>query len=126
MMESAPDITAHLTTGAVVVYLIEWAKRSKLIPISASTTSINRALNVLLAAAVALGINWSFDATAGTLVITGLTWPALGHAGWEFLKQLVTQQILYDGVLAPKLVKVPTVEASSLPTSGPPRDWLGV
>lgn len=105
MLETAPDITAHLTTGAVVVYLIEWAKRSRLMPITASTKSINRALNVVLAAAVALGINWTFDASAGTLVITGLTWPALAHAGWEFLKQLATQQILYDGVIAPKLVK---------------------
>ncbi len=106
-METGTDITAHLTTGAVVVYLIEWAKRSQWVPIDASTKVVNRIINVVLAAVVALGIDWSYDAAAGTLMITGLTVSAVVGAGWEFLKQLMAQQILYDGVVAPKLMKPP-------------------
>jgi hypothetical protein len=79
-METSPELTAHLTTGAVVVYLLEWAKRSKFMPISASTTAINRTLNILFAMAMAIGINWTYDPTAGTLIITGLTWSAGFHA----------------------------------------------
>jgi hypothetical protein len=94
------ELTAHLTTGAVIVYAIEWLKRWPVFRwLHADSTVLNRVVSACLAGVAAVGINWNFDATAGTLVITGLTWHAVALTGWEWLKQYVVQQVLYDGVI---------------------------
>ena len=94
------ELTAHLTTGAVVVYLIEWAKQTRLCPwLSATTPTLNRIVNLGAAGLIALGINWTYDPTMGTLVVHGLTLSGLATAAWELLKQLAVQQVLYDTVV---------------------------
>ena len=98
-METGSELTAHLTTGATVVYVLQWLKASGWVPwITADTKRLNRILSALLAAAMAVGINWTYDPTGGTLVITGLTWWAIIGSGYEWLKQFALQQLLYDGV----------------------------
>lgn len=95
------DLTAHFTTAAMVVYVVEWLKSTQWFPwLTADTKNLNRAVNCVAAALVAIGINWSFDSTAGTLVITGLTEQALVHGAYEFMKQLMAQQVLFDGIVA--------------------------
>lgn len=94
------DLTAHAVTGALVVYAIQWAKKSGAIPwLHEHTRALNRLVSAILAAIAAFGIDWTYDATHGTLLITGLTLASILTSGWEFLKQLVIQQMIYDGVV---------------------------
>lgn len=115
-MES--DITAHLTTGAVIVYLLEWLKRSGWASaITADSKRINRTISAVLAAAAAIGINWTYSAADGTLIITGLTAQGVALGGWEWLKQFTTQQLIWDGIAdrgKPTVIQV--VPPSRLPS----------
>lgn len=96
-MENTGEIMTHVTTGAVAVYAIEWAKRTPLLSwVHADTKALNRALSGLLAVVAAVGIGWSYDSATGTLVVNGLTWGAIVATGWEAVKQFVLQQILFD------------------------------
>jgi hypothetical protein len=99
-METSGELTAHLTTGAVVVYVIEWLKASGWVPwIRADSTTLNRLVSAVTAAAVAFGINWTYTPDTGTLVVQGLTLSSLALTFWEWLKQYVVQQLVYDGVV---------------------------
>ena len=97
------ELTAHLTTGAVIVYFIEWMKKAQWIRvITPETKTLNRVASVILAGIASMGINWTYDPTIGQLVITGLTWSAVGMTLWEFLKQFIVQQLLFDGIVEKK------------------------
>ncbi len=96
--EGSAELTAHLTSGAVVVYAIEYAKRVNWIPMTTDTRVLNRVVSTLLAAGVAFGINATYDATTGRLVVEGLTYLAIMSALWEWIKQIVLQQVIYDTV----------------------------
>lgn len=93
------DAMTHVTTGAAVVYLLQWAKRQpRLAFLAEDTPRLNRWLSAVAAAALAFGINWTGDATAGwTITIPPLT--TLFAGGWEWMKQFAVQQLLYDGVV---------------------------
>lgn len=98
-MESGTEFTAHLTTAAAIVYAIEYAKRSGAIPwLTLSTDKLNAAVSLLMAAIATAGINWSYQVD-GTLIVTGLTGPALLMSVWELFKQFTWQQLVYDGVV---------------------------
>lgn len=92
------EVMTHLTTGAVVVYAIQWLKQ---IPwfrwLSDDTGAVNRTVSALAAATIAFGITATGDASTGW-VITIPSLPALAGGGWEFVKQFMVQQVLYDGV----------------------------
>ena len=97
------ELTAHLTTGAVIVYFIEWMKKAHWIrTFTPDTKTLNRVTSLILAGVASLGINWTYDPQVGQLVITGLTWSAVAMAAWEFVKQFVTQQLIFDGIVAKK------------------------
>lgn len=98
-MES--DLTAHLTTGALIVYGIEWLKRSGWCPwVRADTKRLNRVLSGVLAAIAAFGITWTYDpAIGGTITVPPLM--ALAASTWEWLKQVTAQQLVWDGVVEP-------------------------
>ena len=107
-METGSEVLSHLTAGAMVVYFIEWAKKSKLTPwLTFDTKRLNQITSALLAAIAVIGITYNYDPTigGGTLVIHGLSWSALATGVWEWAKQFCTQQLLFDGVVAPKTVR---------------------
>lgn len=105
-MDPTNDITAHLTTGAVVVYAIEWLKRAGWFKwMSADSGTVNRAVSAIAAAAMAFGISATGDAQTGWVIhVPSLA--VLVAGVWEWSKQFVVQQILWDGVVAPKQVRV--------------------
>ena len=99
-MEGPDEILAHLTLGGVVVYGIEWLKGSGKFPwITASTKTLNRIVSLIAAAVVALGVGVTGDASHGW-AISVPPLAALLAGVWETIKQLVLQQVLYDGVVA--------------------------
>ena len=97
-MEPSDEIMTHLTTGAVVVYLIQWLKA---IPqfrwISADSGVVNRVVSAIAAAMIAFGISITGDASTGW-AITIPSLAMLAGSAWEFVKQFMVQQVLYDGV----------------------------
>ena len=65
---------AQVVLGAVVVYVLEWIKRARWVTfITIETKKLNGFLAKAAALLMAVGIHYEFDATAGTLMITGLT-----------------------------------------------------
>lgn len=106
-MEPSGELTTHLTTGAMIVYILEWLKRSRWFPwISDHQKTLQRVLSAGAAVVVAVGINWNYDPAmeGGTLVIHGLNAQTVLAAVYEFLKQFMAQQVIYDTI-------VPKVEA---------------
>ena len=89
----------HLTTGAVVVYAIQWAKAIPWLRwIDVDTKKVNMAVSFLAAAGIALGITVVGDSGAGwTLTIPPAA--TLMAGGWAAIKQFVLQQLLYDGAV---------------------------
>jgi hypothetical protein len=95
-------IVDQLTTGALVVYALEYLKRSRLVPwITTDTKGLNRFLAALGAAAGTAGIHFQFDTAGGTLQITGLLLPNLMTFAWQFLQQWVCTQAIYAGLVEP-------------------------
>ena len=98
-MDPSNEIMAHLTTGAVVVYTIEWLKRWPAFTwISANSGTVNRAISAITAAGIAFGISATGSAETGWVIqIPSLA--VLASSGFEFLKQFMVQQVVYDGVV---------------------------
>lgn len=98
-MEGAPELVTHLTSGAMVVYLIEALKRWGAFRwLNVDTTTLNRALSAGAALLVSLGISITGDADTGwTIHVPMLS--VLTAAAWEWAKQFIVQQVIYDGVV---------------------------
>lgn len=93
------EVMTHITSGAVIVYALQLAKS---IPhlrwITADSGTLNRILSGLFAAAIAFGISASGNAETGwTITIPSAA--GLTAGAWEWVKQFVVQQVLYDGVV---------------------------
>lgn len=98
-MDQMNDLSAHVVIGAAVTYGIEWLKESPYFSwIHVDSTKVNRAVSVVIALVIALGIQWSGDAHAGW-VITVPPLESMKGAAWEFMQQFFAQQIVYDAVL---------------------------
>lgn len=103
------EAIAHLTTGAAVVYVLQWLKQSPRFHwLQAHQKGAQRAISALAAAAMAVGINWTYmeaDAgseIAGTLTIAVPTLATAAAGLWEWLVQFSAQQVIYDSVVAGK------------------------
>lgn len=98
-MDPTNEIMTHLTTGAVVVYAIEWLKQwPQFRWMTADSGQINRLVSALAAAAIAFGISAQGDASTGwTITIPSAA--VLAGGGWEFIKQFMLQQVIFDGVV---------------------------
>ena len=112
--ESTNEVMTHLTTGAVVVYAIQWLKSQGWCTwITAETGTLNRIISGVAAALIAFGVTWTGDAQSGwTIQIPMLT--VLLAGVWEWLKQFTVQQVLFDSLMKDRAV---TVHVSNPPES---------
>lgn len=101
----ANELPANIGAALALVPALEWAKRSG----SPFLTWVNQQtaplLAVMAAAAAAAGIHFSFDHTAGTLMITGLTVTAVMQGVFEVSKQWLGQHWIYKGYQAFDTIK---------------------
>ncbi len=93
-------VTSQVTTAALVAFVLQWAKRSPWCPwLQADDKRVQFYLSGVLALATSLGIAYTWNADTGTLVITGLSWSTIGPAAWDWIRQWVMQQAVYQGVV---------------------------
>lgn len=76
---------------------LEWLKRHEKISLISQETGywVQRILGVVVAAAAALGVHYTYDPTAGALTITGLTAVGVWTMVSETLRTWVMQEITY-------------------------------
>lgn len=82
---------------------LEWLKRNKTITLFTEKTAFyaQRVVGVVLAAAAAVGVHWTYDPAAGTLVVGGLSLAMILPALTETVRQWVLQEITYRTTIKP-------------------------
>jgi len=94
----------QIGTSMIVVWLIEQAKKAAWLPwITKHGGAVNRVLSVVLGALATAGIIWTFDPTAGRLVVDGLTLANGATVLWIILKQVTYQEGLYRILVKPSI-----------------------
>ena len=92
---------SSVASAGLLTYLIEWLKKSSLVPfITADKKTLLRWLNALSAAALAVGLHWAYDPDARQLVIDIPTIGTVVAGLWAWGQQWALQQMAYDGVVA--------------------------
>lgn len=98
---------SSITTAGLIVYIIEWAKKSALISgITPDRKTLLRWLNALTSLAVAIGLHYTYtteDLAPGMMARVVLDIPTLSTIVgglWVWGKQWVLQQMAYDGIIA--------------------------
>jgi hypothetical protein len=87
------------TAGVIANYVMRKFKEWEWVPkIADGAGKINVAMAAVFALATSLGIHTEFDAQAGSLLITGLTWTSVFHFGGDWLRQLALQQFTYQSM----------------------------
>ena len=100
MVETTSELSAHLTSGAIIVYALQMVKESKYFPwLDGEMKKTFRVLSAIAAFGASIGIAWNWDAAHGALTITGLSWSVILPAAKEWITQWVSQQVLYDTVV---------------------------
>lgn len=99
-MENSNELIAHITSSAVIVYALEALKQWPAFRwLTADTKTLNRVISGVAAFAMAIGISGHWDpAHGGMIQIPALS--VLLSGGYDWLKQMCLQQIVYDGVVA--------------------------
>ena len=117
-MDPTNEVMTHLTTGAVVVYTIEWLKRWPAFRwLTADSGMVNRVVSAVAAAMIAFGISVTGDAASGWSI--GIPPVAtLAASGWEFVKQFMVQQVLYQGVVEPRQIRLTMSQVKAIDASG--------
>ena len=108
MVEHTQNVLAtQITVGAVIAFLVNWLKASKYAPwITQETKVITGIVTVFLSAAGAVGVNFAWNGTDHTLIISGLTLTGIATIGWAWLKQYVMSH-LAGQVMYPTTQQVP-------------------
>jgi hypothetical protein len=92
----------QLTISAVVVMIVQWLKNTKWVPfMQAHTDTLNRVVAWGAAAGTALGMHLAYDSASHTLTISGLALATIAHGGWDWIKSIAVQELIYKGVLKP-------------------------
>lgn len=99
-------ITSQLAGAALLAYLLQWVKRTRLIPwVSDHTKGVNYALTGVMSLLATLGIHYQFDATSGVLTVGGLHATTIAAGAWEWAKQWAFQQGAADMIFTKSAVK---------------------
>lgn len=88
--------------------IMEWLKNNQKIQFLTQDTAFwaKRVIGIVVAAAAALGVHYSYDASAGTLMITGLTSAGLWTMFTETARTWVSQELMYRVAVKPKTTGV--------------------
>ena len=104
------------SSGVASVYAIELLKRIKSIPfVDEQSRVLNRWLGVIASGLATVGIGFTFDSQAGTLLITGISLATIAQTAWHWFTQWALQQVLYQSAFEKRTVTitVPDIAARS-------------
>jgi hypothetical protein len=91
---------SEFTLSAVAVYLLQILKNAKWFPwLKAEAAKANRIASIILAFVGSVWTQWQWtaDPTTGThtLIISGLSWAAVGLALWHWASHFAMQETIY-------------------------------
>lgn len=82
------DITTQVGAAAGLSFLLQWAKGSKYFPwFTAETAKLNRLATIVGSGLVAVGLNYTWDASSHTLTIANLSFATVGTGLWHWFTQ---------------------------------------
>lgn len=97
---------SSVTTAGLIVYAIEWAKKSSWIAgITPDKKPLLRWMNAITALAAAVGLHYTYtteDLAPGMMMRVVLdipTWATILSGLWAWGQQWVLQQMAYDGLV---------------------------
>ncbi len=111
MADASHSILAtQLTTGGLVVMILEWLKGKKWAPfISHYAPMLNKVTALVVSLVTAAGISYQWDAHNHTLMLGNLALGSIAAGLWIAVKQWVFQEMIYRG-----MVQAPTVAADKV------------
>ena len=103
MIDGSENVWAtQFTTAAVASYLIQWLKTYPGIKLlNYDTEKLNRIASIAIGTLSGVGIFFTWNQTAGTLLITGLTAANGLHLVSKVVEQVVMQHFIYRVSIAP-------------------------
>lgn len=74
---------------------LEWIKRKPWLNLISeqTATGVQRVMGIVLATATAVGVHWTYDATAGRLIVEGLSLALIGEAVRQFVFNELTYRL---------------------------------
>lgn len=104
-MAADPTLVNPLSTATAAMILVPYVLQSVKRFLPGMTPDaldvVMKGLQLLAAIATSVGIRYSFDATAGTLLIEGLTLGALVQFGVQVAAQYKSFEIIYRAAIKP-------------------------
>lgn len=115
------EFLSTITASSMVVAVIQWLKNTKMIPfINQHSAKLNRTLSWAAAFISGAGLHYHYEASTGTLVLTGLTAAAFGHAIWDTAQSYALQWLIYKGI-----VKGPAADVAAVAEGVPVTSVVG-
>jgi hypothetical protein len=103
-MDSVMLMQGQTLLAALVAWLIQRVKMSDRFPAFSEQSGklAKVVVSAVLAAGSVLALEFTFDATAGTFIVTGLTLTNMSHGIMAFAYSWLLQHGVYEGILKPK------------------------
>lgn len=100
-MDISNPLVTQFTSAAIVTYLMQLVKNASWFPlVQRGRALLNRIVSIVAAAAVAIGISWSWtkDPQTGlhTFVIANIGLWTFFHGFWHWLNQFALQETVYQ------------------------------
>lgn len=115
VMPVSTELPALISTSALSVAIIQWFKNSDLPifkPFNQQSAGLNRFVAWVAAFVSGVGIHYQYDASLGSLTITGLTAAALWHTGLDSAKSYAFNWLIYNTAIKGKKDKPEVVVAA--------------
>jgi hypothetical protein len=90
-------VLSTFTSSAISVAIINWLKASKYFPwITKERTALLRAFSVIAASASGVGINYLWNPTDHSIVVSGLTLANGGALAWAILRHFAMNETIFQ------------------------------
>lgn len=98
-------LATQVTVGVIASGFLQYLKTRQWLPfINKNSAGINHAILLVTSAAGAMGISFAWNASAHSLVISGLTVSGIVGGLWIWAKQWSVQFLVHRGVFGPVAV----------------------
>jgi len=97
-MTATDPVVSQVLLGVLVAYILQWLKNAPWFPVltERSTKAWKVTLSCLVAVMSAMGLGYSFDPVAGTILITGVSAASVWNALTVFGISLLSQHGAYE------------------------------